>query len=243
MDYEAIVAPTINELFESRIQDMILSGKLRVGDKLPTERELSTKMKISKTAVHLGIKNLERQGFLRVVPRHGVYVANYPETGNLETLIALLKYNGNRMDKKTVASILQFREANEGMAVRLLASNHTTDNILKLRMYIEEIKKAGNRTPPATPDEIAQLLFQYHLYIGLKSNNNVIPMVMNGFHDVSVAFWKLLLAWFDLERVTAFLEDFTALIAKGNSDGAMTLYREFASQFMERIYDEDTMIV
>ena len=107
--FEAIVAPTITEIFEQQIQGMILSGRLKTGEKLPTERELADSMRVSKSIVHLGIKNLERQGFLKIVPRHGVYVADFSETGNVDTLLALLKYNGGRLDRETVESLLQVR--------------------------------------------------------------------------------------------------------------------------------------
>ena len=41
MKFKALVAPTIGELFDSTIQDMILSGELAIGEKLPTEQELA----------------------------------------------------------------------------------------------------------------------------------------------------------------------------------------------------------
>lgn len=230
MKFQAISAPTINELFENRLQDMILSGELAIGEKLPTEQELADAMHISKSTVHNGIKSLERKGFLRVTPRHGVHVANYPETGNLDTLVALLKRSGNRLDRQLVKSILQFRESVEGMAVRLLAAEHTTGHILRLRMYIDEFRKAAQGG--AGLRELAELLFDYHLYIALKSGNTVIPMVLNGFHDVSLAFWQMWIRQTGTEDAALFLERFTAFIAANDGDAAMALYRESAAAFM-----------
>lgn len=230
MKFEAISAPTINELFENRLQDMILSGELAIGEKLPTEQELADAMHISKSTVHNGIKSLERKGFLRVTPRHGVHVANYPETGNLDTLVALLKRSGNRLDRQLVKSILQFRESVEGMAVRLLAAEHTTGHILRLRMYIDEFRKAAQGG--AGLRELAELLFDYHLYIALKSGNTVIPMVLNGFHDVSLAFWQMWIRQTGTEDAALFLERFTAFVAANDGDAAMALYRESAAAFM-----------
>ena len=230
MKFQAISAPTINELFENRLQDMILSGELAIGEKLPTEQELADAMHISKSTVHNGIKSLERKGFLRVTPRHGVHVANYPETGNLDTLVALLKRSGNRLDRQLVKSILQFRESVEGMAVRLLAAEHTTGHILRLRMYIDEFRKAAQGG--AGLRELAELLFDYHLYIALKSGNTVIPMVLNGFHDVSLAFWQMWIRQTGTEDAALFLERFTAFIAANDGDAAMALSRESAAAFM-----------
>ena len=87
MDFGQIVAPTIKELFIERIEGMIFSGTLKPGDRLPSERDLAEQMKISKTIVHLGLEDLARMGFIEVTPRRGTVVADFAETGNLETLM------------------------------------------------------------------------------------------------------------------------------------------------------------
>mgnify|MGYP005952273871 CR=1 FL=1 len=133
MRFQTIVAPTITELFERQIQGMILSGQVEPGEKLPTEAELAENMHISKSAVHAGIKNLERMGFLRVSPRHGVYVADWAECGNVDTLISILKYRDGKLDMATTASLLQTRNVIEGLAVRLFVPKRTDDDIAVLR--------------------------------------------------------------------------------------------------------------
>lgn len=40
MRFKEIVAPTIKELFVQQIEKMILSGQLRPGDRIPSERDL-----------------------------------------------------------------------------------------------------------------------------------------------------------------------------------------------------------
>ena len=119
MDFGQIVAPTIKELFIERIEGMILSGTLKPGDRLPSERELAEQMKISKTIVHIGLADLARMGFLEVTPRRGTVVADFTETGNLETLNAILRYNGGKLDRQMVVSIIELRSAVEGGALIL----------------------------------------------------------------------------------------------------------------------------
>ena len=233
MEFKAIVAPTMTELFEQQIQGMILSGELPIGSKLPTEQSLAETMRISKSTAHAGIKNLERKGFLRIVPRHGVYVADYPRTGNIETLVALLKSSGSSLDRRTMASILQFRECVEGMAVRLLAENHTDDGVMTLRFMISDMRTLMSRTPPASSAALAQMIFEFHLEIGVRSGNNVIPMVLNGFHDVSISYWQSWIKFIGADAAIDFLERFTERVAAGDGDGAMVLYRENASAFMD----------
>ena len=67
MAFRKIDAPSIKELFLSQMEEMILSGELKPGDKLPPERELADTMGISKTVVHEGIRELSRRGFLDVL--------------------------------------------------------------------------------------------------------------------------------------------------------------------------------
>jgi GntR family transcriptional regulator, transcriptional repressor for pyruvate dehydrogenase complex len=232
--FEAIVAPTITEMFEQQIQGMILSGRLKIGEKLPTERELAESMRVSKSIVHLGIKNLERQGFLTISPRHGVYVANYSETGNVETLLALLKYNGGRLDKASIASLLQVREALEGMAMRLLAEKHTDDQMLMLRMHIQDVRKAAERESDNT-ELLAELVYKFHLYICIKSGNNMIPLIMNGFKDVSIVFWRSWIDTMGIERTLDSLEASAKHIADGDGQAAIDLFCHNAEDYMLKI--------
>ena len=86
MKFKKINTLSIKDMFLAQIEEMILSGELKPGDKLPTEREIADAMSISKTIVHEGIRELARMGFLDVISRQGVYVADYASTGNLDTL-------------------------------------------------------------------------------------------------------------------------------------------------------------
>lgn len=118
MEFKEIVAPSIRELFVQQVVGMILSGQLRPGDRLPTERELADDMKISKTTVHEGVRELHRLGFLDVTSRRGVSVADYAQTGTVDTLLAIMHYHGGQLDAKTCRSILQVRYYLEGPAFR-----------------------------------------------------------------------------------------------------------------------------
>ena len=64
MGFQQIQAPTLRELFVDQVIGMIFSGELRVGDRLPSERELSEQMHISRSMVHTGLEDLERMGFV-----------------------------------------------------------------------------------------------------------------------------------------------------------------------------------
>ena len=147
MEFGQIVAPTIKELFIERIEGMILSGELKPGDKLPSERELAERMKISKTIVHIGLEDLARMGFLEVTPRRGTMVADFAETGNLETLNAILRYNGGKLDRQMVVSIIELRSAVEGGALIRLGRRHTQEDIDELRAMLSDYTVQAAQSP------------------------------------------------------------------------------------------------
>ena len=142
MKFGEIIAPSIKELFIQKIEGMILSGALKPGERLPTERELADEMNISKTIVHEGIRELSRLGFLDVVSRKGVTVADYAQNGNLDTLMAIMKYNGGYLNPQTAKSLLDVRAFLECPALEALAAHHTQEDIAKLEQLLAETYKA-----------------------------------------------------------------------------------------------------
>ena len=159
-EFTEIKAPTIRELFEKQLRDRIFSGELKPGDRIPTERELARQMKISKSIVHLGISKLEAEGFLETVPRKGVTVADYTRTGNVSTLTALLTYSGGEIDRRTLRSMVDLRDAMEGKAMRLLAGSHTDEDIRVLREDEERLRAAVDE---GSTEDAAEALYRYHL--------------------------------------------------------------------------------
>ena len=185
MKFKAINTLSIKELFISQIEEMILSGELKPGDKLPTERELADEMNISKTIVHDGIRELARIGFLDVVSRKGIYVANYTSTGNLETLLAIIRYRGNTLDAKMLASLLDVRLYLECPALEIPCASRTDADLARLESLQEDMKKALD----ANIESFANTLFLYRRTIASLSGNCISPMVMNTFFTASIAAW------------------------------------------------------
>lgn len=100
---------TEQERFVDRMLKEILSGQRNPGDRLPTESELAAQYGLRKTNVHLALKELERLGFLEIVPRHATYVAHYWEQAKLETLAAIMTHGG-RPRPELVDAFLELRE-------------------------------------------------------------------------------------------------------------------------------------
>ena len=94
MGFDKIEAVSLTDQFVHKVESMIISGELMPGDQLPPARELSARMGVSRPVISAGLIELEKMGFVEIVTRQGVYVSDYRKTGSLDTLTALLNYNG-----------------------------------------------------------------------------------------------------------------------------------------------------
>lgn len=230
MPFKEIVAPSIRELFVQQVEGMILSGQLRPGDRLPTERELADEMKISKSAVHEGIRELRRSGFLDVVSRQGVTVADYAQTGTLDTLLAIMHYHGGQVDAKTSRSILKVRYYLEGPAFEELAACRTEEDLAKL----EELYRQAEEASREGVIPFAHALFRYHRAVTFLSGNSITPLILNAFSPVSLEFWREYIEVFGTESCLERLAMFTEHIRAGEGKLASALLLEGLEDFQRR---------
>ncbi len=87
------------------IEDMIASGELKEGEKLPTVRELALSLSVNPNTVARAYRELEREGFIETFTGKGTFVgkrANAKISGKLEQLIRAViiesKRNGLSME-------------------------------------------------------------------------------------------------------------------------------------------------
>ena len=223
MYFTEIVAPTIKELFIHRMENMILSGELVCGDKLPSERELAEQMKISKTAVHSGITDMVRKGFLRVVPRVGVFVDDYASNGTLETLTSIMEHNGGQLDERNISSVLEIRYALESVALKHVIEDHDTEVLSKLgSIKNEAVNAAKEIKPPFLYQALAELYFRFHHYICVASGNTIAPMIMNTFKKAAIGFWSNSVRALGTEESVNRLCRLYGYIEKGDLDKAIS---------------------
>lgn len=181
-----LVVPSRHALFVRELENQILSGALRLGERLPTERDMARLMKVSKTIVHAGLAELAAKGFIEIVPRKGAFVADYARGGKLETLDSILAFNGGRFDRKTLRSIAQFRLENEGAGAFLAAESRTEEDLERLEEDCRLI--AGG----SGADEIADYVSRFHRDMFCATGNTIYPLVYNAFDTVVIAFTRVI---------------------------------------------------
>ena len=169
--------------FVTNIRKRILSGELPIGSKLPTERELAEEMNVSRQVINSGIADLERTGFIKVVPRHGTYVADFRREGGISTLSAIMDYRGDDIREEEIRSILEVRWGLEHLTLKNAIENATDEDIEALAKHLEEIRQAS------TPEEAAEAAFGFHHSMAMIGTNTVLPLIYVSFKNVVTTLW------------------------------------------------------
>jgi DNA-binding GntR family transcriptional regulator len=115
------------------------------------ERSLAEEFGISRTPVREAMAQLEREGFVRSVPRRGVYVV--------------------RKTKREVIELITAWAALESMAARLITEIASEEEIASLRRMFATFDNGEVR---AHLDEYSQLNIQFHQTIIRLSRNSVL---------------------------------------------------------------------
>ncbi len=212
-----IAVPTLEELFINRIEEQIFTGRLKPGDKLPSERQLQEDTKISKTVIHAGLVTLEKNGFLEIKPRCGAFVTDYTKTGSLEALNAFIRHNGGIMTKKQASSFFEFRIAVEGMALRAVAKNHTDMMIEELEELISKAEKVA-KSKDCDMNTLTELLFRYQRAVCVFSGNEFFPLLLNEFKPIILRFWEVSVNNFGAEKNVRLARRFLNDIISGDDE-------------------------
>lgn len=184
MEFERLYAPSLKELFVRQLQGMILSGELPMGEKLPSERELCEQMRVSRAVVNGGVSELARQGFLEVRPRQGTYVADYRRNGNMDTLMAIMHYNGGVLAREEIRSILEVRQGLEHMTVSRAIACASDEEIRGLEPCLTALED-----PRCTPAQAAETAFAFHHGMTLIGGNHILPLIYSSFKVPCIALW------------------------------------------------------
>lgn len=171
--------------FIYEIEKKILSGEWKVGDKLPTERELVQEFGASRTVVNASLAELAQKGFLKINPRQWTKVADYKIDGKLDVLYSIVKYNGENIDKEVLQGILDARKMVEAESVRLACRN-CTDEDIKL---LEDIIKKEKETKSI--EEKIELDLKFHHMLCVAGKNPVYPLIFNSFEPIAKKYLKI----------------------------------------------------
>lgn len=128
----AVKKTRIYEDIVAQIKALIADGRLKSGDQLPSERELSEMFQVSRTSVREAIRALESMGLIETRSGEGTYVAS-----SVETLLSPLA-SVILQQKDVLLEIFEARKIVEPEIAALAAERASPEEIQQLEAILEE---------------------------------------------------------------------------------------------------------
>ncbi|HWN31693.1 MAG TPA: FadR/GntR family transcriptional regulator, partial [Pseudonocardia sp.] len=118
---QPVSRPRLYEQLVERLLDYIHSERLKVGDRLPAERELATQLGVSRASVSQALVALEVQGVIDVRHGDGAVILDVPAE---RQILAALRARRNRLRE-----VIEAREALEVKLAALAAERRTPQDL------------------------------------------------------------------------------------------------------------------
>jgi GntR family transcriptional repressor for pyruvate dehydrogenase complex len=163
-----------------RFEQLILSGKISIGQKLPGERELALMLGVSRPVVHEGLVDMAAKGLVSMTPRVGTVVNDYRRQGSLSLLNSLVNFHNGQLEPALLESVLEMRMLFEVETARLAAVRREAAHLEQL----EEIMEGEISANPTDVDLLAALDFDFHHTLSMAAGNLVYPLMLNSFREL-----------------------------------------------------------
>lgn len=169
----------INSVAASAAKELlskILSGELRPGLHLPTEREMAEQMGISRASVHQALLELELQGFVSIIPRHGTVVKDFRKQPTPQSLEALMSSDSLELDRSIFDDMMDTRLWLESECARRACTKIYDSTLAEMRELVQDMVK-----PEA---DVTDVVYRFHYRLTQASGNSIYSMIFRGFEPV-----------------------------------------------------------
>jgi GntR family transcriptional repressor for pyruvate dehydrogenase complex len=169
MPFQKVQPEKLATAVTRQIEQLILRGILRPGERLPAERELSERLGVSRPSLREAVSDLQERGLLTSKAGSGIYVADVLGSAFSDALIRLFSTHD-----EAVFDYLSFRRDMEGLAAERAARFGTDTDLEVIQTIFTKMEAAHSKRNPA--DE-AQLDADFHLAI-IEASHNVVMLHM-----------------------------------------------------------------
>jgi GntR family transcriptional repressor for pyruvate dehydrogenase complex len=158
---KAVKKIRIYEEVVSQLHQLIDEGKLKAGDRLPSERELAEIFRVSRSSVREAIKTLEREGLVISRPGSGTFIAAIDVEAIVQPLASLLSRG-----KDALFDLFEMRRLIEPNIAALAAERATPSDVARLRQILKMQEDQVGRGASAVESDAA-----FHFAIGQATQN------------------------------------------------------------------------
>ena len=157
-------APSAVDAMVNNIRGLISDGGLKVGDSLPTEKELCERFDAGRNTVREAMRILKAYGIVSVRPKVGATLID----DRMERALDLFSFNTLEISRRTFNDIQGFRKLIEVGTVDTLFDNVQPDDIAALREINAQLRHAPTISDASEQD------FRFHLRLVSILNNRAV---------------------------------------------------------------------
>ena len=221
-----------NRIFQDvveQIQEAIIQGELKVGDRLPAEREFKEMLQTSRSTLREALRVLEQKGLIEIKLGMGGGAVVKAVTSDLvsESLDLLI-----RSQKVSLRHIAEFRERVEADVVVLATSRMTEDHRKVLEQLLEDARSCARRGDEGVPDFLTKDK-EIHLCFADITGNPLYISILKTIHENIQRYYDdfLIMKQPEMNENLKDLEDVVAAVTKGNIRKAGELLRAHVRRF------------
>lgn len=175
MSFTRIEPEKLSHSVIRQIEDLILRGILRPGERLPSERDLSDRLGVSRPSLREAIADLQRRGLLASRAGSGIFVADVLGSAFSPALIQLMA------DHETaVFDYITFRRDMEGLAITRAARLGSDTDLA----VVDTIFRRMDSDRARSPEDEARLDAEFHMSIIEASHNVIMLHMMRSMFDL-----------------------------------------------------------
>lgn len=181
MSFTAIFEPVGHELLAeaivAQIEDLIASGILKQGRKLPSERELAEMLRVSRPKLREALAVLEERGLVTTQHGEGTFVAALTGQAMMPALLALYERH-----EPAFFDYLEYRREQESFAARLAAQRATKADKERIADILAENERAWQAKDTKASQEAD---FALHSAIVDASQNATLIHIMASIYELT----------------------------------------------------------
>lgn len=151
------------------IQEDIISGKIPVGGRLPSEEKLCLSYGVSRTVIREALQNLRGRGLLRTLKGSGTYIAE----SSLDSLAGAMETYSVLSEDGELLDLIDFRILLESECARLAASHASESEINSLQAALQAMNEEKNDVV-----HFGTLDISFHQLIAKCSGNRIYTAVL-----------------------------------------------------------------
>jgi GntR family transcriptional regulator, transcriptional repressor for pyruvate dehydrogenase complex len=171
---EPVRSTRIYEEIVRQIKALVADGKVKSGDRLPPERELTERFRVSRTSVREAMRALESTGLVEIRPGEGAFVRSVSAESLIEPLALVIL-----AQREAVAELYEARRLLEPSIAALAARRASPEEVAELARIVDEQAREVSAGRTGFAQDAA-----FHTAISHSSHNRAITRIVSTLMDL-----------------------------------------------------------